>query len=492
MERQRFQWKRKDGVKHGASGGGVRRAASQAIPERFARQFSIKNVNAGACRAGSKSHHPMKPTPIRQSSAWKLPRTVFLPRFFAALLTLCGFGKAALADSKVFVTNSGNDTVSVISLATRAVVATIPVGDNPLHVAVTPDGARAYVSNRNSNNVSVIDTSTLAVVATVAVGTAPTGLAASSNGKQVYVANSGSANISVIDRNTHNVIFTIPTPAAPNVIAFHPVHHEFWVGFDTVGTVLQVYSAADHSVLASVTSSDRAYASTGLTFRPDGSEAFGSEGCGACGRFHRLSGQHSGGTIAVIEADILEYIEDLAREILPIQKTITQRLGSKQILHFEGLQFARTRGLESQILRTVWKKSDPDKPVNLIEELKTFGRLRADKSIKWSTPLLDKLPAALDFAAGSHFVMMTETKTPDWHQIALLAQMAQAKLPANGSLFMSLMMTEEQFRSFYNALPAENPDKRILDEVRIQWKFADEGVISAVIAGYFSLLKPLL
>lgn len=57
-------------------------------------------------------------------------------------------------------------------------------------------------------------------------------------------------------------------------------------------------------MLDSLTSSTRAYAGYDLVFRPDGSEAFGAEACGECGRFHRLSGTLP---ITVLESDILEY-----------------------------------------------------------------------------------------------------------------------------------------------------------------------------------------
>jgi len=53
-----------------------------------------------------------------------------------------------------YVTNQGTNDVSVISTATNAVVATIPVGSNPLGLAITPDGAFAYITNYLSNNVS--------------------------------------------------------------------------------------------------------------------------------------------------------------------------------------------------------------------------------------------------------------------------------------------------------------------------------------------------
>ena len=57
--------------------------------------------------------------------------------------------------------------------STNTVVATVTVGSAPYGVAITPDGTRVYVSNTLSNNVSVIDTSTNTVMATVAVENGP-------------------------------------------------------------------------------------------------------------------------------------------------------------------------------------------------------------------------------------------------------------------------------------------------------------------------------
>jgi DNA-binding beta-propeller fold protein YncE len=41
---------------------------------------------------------------------------------------------------------------------TNTVTATVPMGDHPFDVAITPNGAFAYVVNASSHIVSVIDT----------------------------------------------------------------------------------------------------------------------------------------------------------------------------------------------------------------------------------------------------------------------------------------------------------------------------------------------
>jgi YVTN family beta-propeller protein len=62
----------------------------------------------------------------------------------------------------LYVANYDSNNVSVIDTATNTVVATVPVGNAPTAVAVTPDGTKAYVTNYGSASVSVIKTATVA------------------------------------------------------------------------------------------------------------------------------------------------------------------------------------------------------------------------------------------------------------------------------------------------------------------------------------------
>jgi DNA-binding beta-propeller fold protein YncE len=46
----------------------------------------------------------------------------------------------------------------MIDTESNTVSATLPVGQNPLGVAVSPHGDRVYATNRGAHTVSVIDT----------------------------------------------------------------------------------------------------------------------------------------------------------------------------------------------------------------------------------------------------------------------------------------------------------------------------------------------
>jgi YVTN family beta-propeller protein len=121
------------------------------------------------------------------------------------------------------------------------------------------------------------------------------------------VTNNGSASISVIDTKTNVVVDTASTPPLPWSVAIHPVRDELWLGCSSP-EVLEVRSTTDLSVLARVAPTNQLhYASSDLAFRADGSEAFGAESCGECGRFHRISGTPSSGTVEILQSNITWY-----------------------------------------------------------------------------------------------------------------------------------------------------------------------------------------
>jgi len=107
----------------------------------------------------------------------------------------------AAAQCDVYVANRESNSVSVFNTLTDGLEAMIPVGNQPLRVAITPNRAFAYVTNSMhvglivSNSVSVIDTATYAVVATIPVGQYPNGVAITPNGAFAYVANLASNNV---------------------------------------------------------------------------------------------------------------------------------------------------------------------------------------------------------------------------------------------------------------------------------------------------------
>ncbi len=137
-----------------------------------------------------------------------------------------------------YVTNNGTNTVSVIDASTNMVVATITVESSPTGIAITPNGQFAYVASFSLNRVSVIDISTNTVIGPpISVGGAPEGIAITPNGQFVYVTNSADNTVSVIDTSSNTVVDTIPVEAAPSSISITPNGLFAYVGNSGTTTV---------------------------------------------------------------------------------------------------------------------------------------------------------------------------------------------------------------------------------------------------------------
>lgn len=120
-----------------------------------------------------------------------------------------------------------NGKVLVYDAVTYALKNTIAVGMEPAEVTFSPDGAKAYVANSHSNTVSVIDPATKAVIATVPVGEDPVGAWTGYDGR-MYVDNEKGQSISVLDIATDKVVQTIPLGFMPGSAAHNAVHKELW------------------------------------------------------------------------------------------------------------------------------------------------------------------------------------------------------------------------------------------------------------------------
>jgi YVTN family beta-propeller protein len=172
-----------------------------------------------------------------------------------------------------YITNEGDDTVSVIDTTTNAVTATIPVGSNPFGVAVHPDGTRVYVTNSHEGTVSVIDTITNAVIDLITVGSKDDlcyGLALKPDGSLLYVLKGYDGTVAVIDTGTDKIIDTITgVGSLPFGIAVHPTQSIIYVG-DAEGGV-RIVDTGTHAELA------RLYTKgfpEGIAVHPDGSKVY--------------------------------------------------------------------------------------------------------------------------------------------------------------------------------------------------------------------------
>lgn len=126
----------------------------------------------------------------------------------------------SLDGSLLYVANTTSNTVSVVDTASQSELLQIPVGIEPVSVAVRPDGLEVWVANHVSDSVSVIDANpasptfhhvieTVQDLDPVANGGAtwfdePVGIAFASNQK-AYVALSSRNEVAIVDVATYSV-----------------------------------------------------------------------------------------------------------------------------------------------------------------------------------------------------------------------------------------------------------------------------------------------
>ncbi|MBW2405944.1 MAG: YncE family protein [Deltaproteobacteria bacterium] len=156
----------------------------------------------------------------------------------------------------VYVSNYGDDSVSVIRTSDNTVIDTdpstvetdpIPVGDGPSGISVTPDGAYVYVTNYRDKTVSVIDTSTYTVIdPIITMEAAPIGVSVTPNGVYAYVSNFLDHTVSVIRTWDNAVIDT-----DPNTVETDPIpvgNYPFGISVTPNGAYAYVSNYGDDSV----------------------------------------------------------------------------------------------------------------------------------------------------------------------------------------------------------------------------------------------------
>ena len=121
-----------------------------------------------------------------------------------------------------WVTNGGGNSVTVFNLVNMQTAATIPVGEDPTELAVSPTRNEVYVVNSGSASVSVIDAVTNRVAATIPVYREPSSVSVDSLGQRAYVANAGSNNVSVLDLGQRREIEAIGVGESPAVVRVSP------------------------------------------------------------------------------------------------------------------------------------------------------------------------------------------------------------------------------------------------------------------------------
>jgi YVTN family beta-propeller protein len=213
---------------------------------------SLPNVSAREAIPAIKKTQLVTPPPIpapgraTATESEKLTSTGALGRFLRSRLTVIGLVVAIPAAIGVLITVAGcgqGQTATethVPTIATPVLVSTIPVGYNPLDVAISPEGRHVYVANARSDTVSVIDTGSGTVTTNIPAGNVPERVAVSPDGHIAYVTNKITAfagAVQIVDIASNTVTATIPVGAYPRGVAVTPDGHRVYVANNDSNTV---------------------------------------------------------------------------------------------------------------------------------------------------------------------------------------------------------------------------------------------------------------
>lgn len=163
--------------------------------------------------------------------------------FLPVLATAAGTGR-------IFVTNEGDDTVSVINGKTLAVEQNLSVGKRPRGIGLSPDGKELYIAASEDNAIVVIDPESLKVLRTFQSGSDPETFAVHPNGN-IYISNEDDAKASVFDPKTGNRIAEIPVGLEPEGVAVSPDGTRVIVTSESTN-MLHVIRVPEHDIVANI------------------------------------------------------------------------------------------------------------------------------------------------------------------------------------------------------------------------------------------------
>jgi YVTN family beta-propeller protein len=171
----------------------------------------------------------------------------------------------------VVAVNPDSDSITLVDAITLAVLAEIPVGDNPRTLSLTPDSKKALVANHGSATLSKVDLSQAVEFTQYPVGFMPYGVV--TDGIHAFVTEFGLGTLSIIDLTTGELLTRIPVDAFPSGLALSRDGQRLLVTHFFTGRL---------TVIDLQTSTVRGTASTGadtnlsqfIAIAPDGTKAY--------------------------------------------------------------------------------------------------------------------------------------------------------------------------------------------------------------------------
>ena len=122
---------------------------------------------------------------------------------------------------ELWTAHSRDGGVSIIDVAEKKVVRVFPIGTKRSNrLKFTPDGKQVLVSDLDGNEVVVIDAASRKEVKRIPMGRTPEGILMAKDGSRAYVAEAGENRIAIIDLKTLEVTGHLTTGNGPDGMAW--------------------------------------------------------------------------------------------------------------------------------------------------------------------------------------------------------------------------------------------------------------------------------
>ncbi len=221
-----------------------------------------QTVNNISLEAGSGASFVAAASVIAIVAETKLNRVAIFNSSFAGIQSFINVGNSPQSiqitgnGSKAYVANTGDGTISFISVADKAVFGSpIVVGGVPTSMAMQNSGSFLFVVNSTGGAFSVIDTASNQEVQRFTGLSNPTQVIWDNNLQRVYVMESGSNSIRIYNGAAPSLALlrTVNLPATPLGLAVLDSGTKFYVMFGGSPGTVGVYSAQSFQQTATVT-----------------------------------------------------------------------------------------------------------------------------------------------------------------------------------------------------------------------------------------------
>src|SRR5918994_7119121 len=94
-----------------------------------------------------------------------------------------------LTAREIFVSNEKGNSISIVDGDSLEVIETVPVGNRPRGIALSPDGKYLYICPSDDDTIEIMDTETRKILGRLPSGPDPELLDLAPDGSLIYVAN---------------------------------------------------------------------------------------------------------------------------------------------------------------------------------------------------------------------------------------------------------------------------------------------------------------